>query len=105
MICPRLNQGAVALPEFTLESSPRNTEQFALPPKSLGTRAVGSERQQPEQYIFAELVYALPGRRRVQVANGLETVPLANTIEHFKVYVGANYLDVRELGVVCEKLS
>src|SRR5262249_22700765 len=95
---------ACARREFAIKSPPRKIELLALPPKTPRART-GRKGQEPKQYVFSKLVYALPSRRRAQVSNGLKTVPLGNTVEYFDVDVSANDVDVREIGVVVEKLS
>ena len=96
-----------ALTASAIECSPREIEQLAMPPKMFGTDAIGIARdgQEPKQYIFTKLVHALPSRTCATIADDLKTVPLGNTIEHFKVYVSPNYIDVRQLGVVFKKTS
>jgi len=49
-------------------------------------------------------VNALPKRWCAGAANRLKTVSLGNPIENFKVYIGANNIDVRKLGIIFEKL-
>ena len=69
-----------------------------MSPKFLRPSAaeIARERQEPKQYIFAELMYPLPRRNLNRGAYGLESMSRGDTVKEIEVYICPDDIYVRE---------